>query len=60
MRIIKCDRCLKTIRKPKKLPFVGVQTDPVLMMAQKTELCEKCYEEIYDLMDVFFTYKERA
>lgn len=60
MRVIKCDKCGKTISKPLKLQIKGEQTDPVLMMAQSAELCQKCYESIYDLMDDFFTYKERA
>lgn len=58
MKYYKCDRCGKVINKPVKFNIKGQQEDPVMIMAQQADLCDKCYESIYDIMDDFFTYKE--
>lgn len=60
MRIYKCDRCDKTIKNPRKIAIKGEQIDPVMIMAQSADLCDKCYESIYDIMDDFFSHKEKA
>lgn len=57
MKIYKCDKCESQIRNPKKIMIEGNQKDPVIMMLQKIDLCEKCYEQIYDIMDDFVTHK---
>ena len=57
MKIYKCDKCGRQIKKPKKVSILGEQKDPVIMMLQNMDLCDKCYEQIYETIDDYVTYK---
>lgn len=46
-------------QEPSKDCYPGTSDGSCLMMAQQAELCDKCYESIYDIMDDFFTHKEK-
>ena len=60
MKIYKCDKCERQIEQLWKIQIEGKQTDPVIMMLQKIDLCETCYKKIYSELDDFATYKEEA
>ena len=60
MKIYKCDKCERQIERPSKIQIEGKQSDPVIMMLQKIDLCGACYKKIYSTLDDFVTYKEEA
>lgn len=57
MKIYKCDKCNRQVRKPSRIQIKGEQSDAVIMMLQKIDLCEQCYKQIYGMIDDFVTYK---
>lgn len=57
MKTYLCDKCGKMIRKPKRILIEGQQKEPVLITLQKMDLCDKCHESIYAILDDFVTFK---